>query len=248
MRISASAEDRPSDRRIRFGRLDLLVLLVMMVLAGLGTWQVQRMQWKERLIAHRTAQVEAPPVALPASSEDWRAFDFRTVEATGRFLHGQEQLIGISKHDGRLGRQVLTPLVRHDGRPVLVDRGWVPEDATHPAARRDGQVEGEVGVRGIARFREDDEAGWFTPDARPGEGIWYAYDMAALRRATGLDLLPVVIEADASPNPGGLPVGGRTRVHLENRHLQYVVTWYGLALTLVGVYIAFRFGRTRGDR
>lgn len=241
MRTSTSAEDRPHPGVPRL--LDLAVLIGVLVLAGFGTWQVQRLQWKERLIEHRTAQLEAPPAALPARAEDWTAFDFRKVEVSGRFLHEQEQLMGISKHDGRLGRQVLTPLVRDEGPPVLIDRGWVPEDASHPAARRAGQVAGEVTVRGIARYREDDQAGWFTPGNRPGEAIWYSYDLPALRDATGLDLLPVVVEADDAPNPGGLPVGGRTRVQLPNRHLQYVVTWYGLALTLVGVYIAFRFRR-----
>lgn len=216
---------------------------MVIVLAGFGTWQLQRLQWKERLIAHRSAQLEAPPVALPPASDDWPAFDFRTVEVTGRFLHEHEQLMGIAKHEGRLGRQILTPLVRSDGRPVLVDRGWVPEDATHPAARREGQVAGEVTVSGIARYRQDDEPALFTPANQPADGIWYGYDLDALRDATGLDVLPVVVEADASPNPGGLPVGGRTRIDLPNRHLQYVVTWYGLALTLVAVYIAFRFRR-----
>ena len=242
MRTSIQA-DRRRGRRFRLSPLDLLVLLAVTVLAGFGTWQVQRLQWKERLIEHRAAQLEAPRVALPAQAEDWAAFDFRKVEVTGRFLHEQEQLMGISKHDGRLGRQVLTPLVRDQGPPVLVDRGWVPEDASHPAARREGQVQGEVTIRGIARYRMGDEGGWFTPDNRPGQAIWYSYDLPALRTATGLDLAPVVVEADGTANPGGLPVGGRTRVELPNRHLQYVVTWYGLALTLIAVYIAFRFRR-----
>ena len=244
MRTSSEAERRQAPRAgIRL--LDLLVLLTVLVLAGFGTWQLQRLQWKEGLIAHRTAQLQAPPVALPTELDDWAAYDFRKVEVSGRWLHEQEQLFGISKHDGRLGRQVLTPLVRADGRPVLVDRGWVPEDATHPAARRAGQVKGEVTVSGIARYREDGGAGMFAPANQPDEAIWYTYDLPALRDATGLDLLPVVVEADANANPGDLPVGGRTRVELPNRHLQYVVTWYGLALTLIAVYIAFRLKRTR---
>lgn len=243
MRISTPA-DRPAGRW-RPGALDLAATVVLLVLVGLGTWQWQRLQWKEELIAFRTERLAEPARAVPAGVDDWSALDFVRLEATGRFAHGQEQLMGVSKHDGRLGRQVLTPLLMEDGRALLVDRGWVPEDRTHPAARPDGQPEGDVTVRGIARHREDDAPALFTPDNQPGEAVWYWYDLAALRDATGLDLLPVVLEADGAANPGGLPVGGRTRVELPNRHLQYVVTWYGLALTLIAVYIAFRIKRMR---
>jgi surfeit locus 1 family protein len=219
--------------------LDLLVALGVLLL-GFGTWQVQRLQWKNELIGTRAAQLAAEPVVLPLAAADWRAFDFRRVEITGTFRHDREQLFGIGKYGTALGRQLLTPLVRDDGAAVLVDRGWIPEDRTHPAARREGEVQGEVTIRGIARYRADDRPGWMTPDNQPGQGIWYWYDLPALRRAIGLDLPPVVVEADAAPNPGGLPVGGRTVTTLPNRHLQYAVTWYGLALTLIGVYIAFR--------
>lgn len=245
MRTSAPAEPG------RVGRqrwlLDLAAGLVFVVLVALGTWQWQRLEWKQELIAYREARLAEPPVPLPADSEDWSAFDFRIVEVTGRFVHEQEQLMGVSKHGPELGRQLLTPLLTADGRAVLVDRGWVPEDRTHPAARPESQPEGTVMALGIARYREDDEAAWMTPDNQPERATWYWYDMAALRAATGLDLLPVVVEADASPNPGGLPVGGRTRTELPNRHLQYVVTWYGLALTLAAVYIAFRIKRAKGE-
>ena len=69
--------------------------------------------------------------------------------------------------------------------------------------------------------------------------------MQALAQTVGLELLPVVVEADATPNPGGLPIGGQTRIELPNNHLQYAITWYGLAAALVAVYIAFCF---EGDR
>jgi surfeit locus 1 family protein len=225
--------------------LDLAAGLVFLLLFALGTWQWQRMQWKEELIAYREQRLAEAAVPLPAEVADWSDLDFRKLEVRGTFAHEKEQLMGVSKHRGRLGRQLLTPLLTDDGRAVLVDRGWVPEDQTHPAARPESQPTGSVTIRGIARYRGDDEPAWMTPDNQPDEAVWYWYDMAALRAATGEDLLPVVIEADARPNRGGLPVGGRTRTELPNRHLQYVVTWYGLALALAGVYIAFRVKRAK---
>ena len=213
------------------------------VLLALGTWQVQRLQWKEALIAERAAQFAAPPAALPLDAADWRAWDFRKVVVEGTFRHDLEQTYGLFAIGGRPGHHVLTPLVRQDGSVVLVDRGWVPSDSAHPAARREGLAEGPVEVAGIARYRGDERVAWVTPDNQPQARQWFWYDLDALERALGLDLVPVVVEADATPVPGGLPVGGQTRLELANNHLQYVITWYGLALTLVVVYIAFSVQR-----
>jgi surfeit locus 1 family protein len=207
---------------------------------------MQRLHWKEALIAAREAQLTAPPEALPASAEDWRSWDFRRVSTSGEFRHDLEQLFGTYGVEGQVGHHLLTPLVRADGAAVLVDRGLVPADRAHPAARREGQVPGDVEISGIARYRADGDAGWFTPANQPEAGMWYTYDLPAFERALGLELLPVVVEADATPNPGGLPLGGQTRVELPNNHLQYAVTWYGLAAMLIGVYVAFSLERREG--
>jgi surfeit locus 1 family protein len=214
----------------------------LVVLLGLGTWQVERLRWKEAVIAERTSQLTAEPIALPAA-DDWAAWDFRRVEVAGVFDHDREQLFGASTHQGELGHHVLTPLRRDDGSVVLVDRGWVPAGRAHPAARWEGQVQGPVAVTGIARYRAADQAGWFTPANQPETRMWYRYDLPGFEQALGLTLLPLVIEADDQPNPGGLPIGGLTQVTLTNNHLQYAVTWYGLALTLVAVYVAFSLQR-----
>lgn len=239
---------RPSLRfRPRFWPT-LATLLLLPVLIALGTWQVQRLQWKEGLIAARETALQAAPVTLPVDAPDWSAWEFRPVTVTGTFAHAHEQLFGLQAKGGEPGHHVLTPLVRPDGTAVLVDRGWVPATAAHPAARRQGQREGEVTIQGIARYRASDQAGWFTPDNQPQARQWFWYDLPALRDATGFDLLPVVVEADASPNPGGLPIGGQTQVQLSNRHLGYVITWYGLAVALVGIYIAFSLERSPSRR
>jgi surfeit locus 1 family protein len=220
-------------------------MIALAMLLGLGTWQVERLQWKRALIAERQAQLAAAPQALSAASDAWAEWEFRPAVVEGDFRHDLEQLFGVAAIDGRLGHHVLTPLVRPDGRAVLVDRGWVPADRAHPAARREGQVPGPVRVSGIARYRADDRPGWFTPDNQPDEGLWYWYDLAALERTLGLELLPVVIEADATPNPGGLPIGGQTRIELTNNHLQYAITWYGLAAGLLAIWIGFGLARGR---
>jgi surfeit locus 1 family protein len=223
----------------------IVTLLGLAVLVGLGTWQMERLEWKRALIAERQAQLTAPAEPLPAGAEDWRAWDFRPVVAHGEFRHDLEQLFGVTAIDGRVGHHVLTPVVGQGGAAVLVDRGWVPADRAHPAARREGQLAGPARIAGIARYRGADRPGWFTPDNQPAQGLWYWHDLSALERAIGLELLPVVVEADATPNPGGLPIGGQTRTDLPNDHLQYAITWYGLAAGLLGVWIGFGLARGR---
>jgi surfeit locus 1 family protein len=220
-------------------------LLVLVALVALGTWQVERLAWKRDLIATREAQLAAPAASLPTTADDWQAWDFRPVKVQGEFRHDLEQLFGVAAIDGRVGHHVLTPLVRPGGVAILIDRGWVPADQAHPAARRAGQIEGPVQIAGIARYRGEDRPGWFTPDSRPEQNLWYWYDLPALERALGLQLLPVVVEADATPNPGGLPIGGRTRTELPNNHLQYAITWYGLAAGLLVVWVGFGLARGR---
>ena len=220
----------------------LAALAAFLVLVGLGTWQVERLQWKESLIAERQARLAAPPEPLPSDAEDWRTWEFRRVQMSGAFRHDLEQLFGASAIDGQLGHHVLTPMLRGDGAAVLVDRGWVPADKAHPAARRESQIGGPVEVTGIARYRADGEPGWFTPDNQPQARLWFRYDLPAIEEAIGLELLPVVVEADASGSDG-LPIGGRTRIELPNNHLQYALTWYGLAAVLVAMYLGFGMQR-----
>ncbi len=210
---------------------------------ALGTWQMQRLGWKEALIAEREAGLAMPAADLPLGFDgdaEARAFDFRTVTVTGAFRHDLEQLYGARARANVLGHHILTPLMPENGPAVLVDRGWVPADKVHPASRPEGQLEGPITVRGIARYRAADRPGFFTPDNDPSAGRWYHYDLDAMAAAFGLELSPIVVEADARANPGGLPIGGRTQIRLANNHLHYALTWYGLAIGLIGVYIVFR--------
>lgn len=220
--------------------LPLTVILATLILLGLGTWQMQRLAWKEALIAEREGALAQPAAALPVELDDPKAYDFRKVSVTGVFRHDLEQRFGVEARASVLGHHILTPLVREQGLPIMVDRGWVPADKVHPATRPKGQIEGEVTVSGIARYREDDRAGPFTPENEPAAGQWYSYDLDAMVETLGLELSSVVVEADDAPVPGGLPIGGRTQIRLANNHLQYVITWYGLAAGLIGVYIVFR--------
>lgn len=232
----------------------ILSLLGIAILLGLGFWQLDRLAWKNDLIARVAARTNAPLAELPPESE-WKNVntgrdEYRRVSARGTFRHDQETLVYTvaSEEPGRIagpGFSVLTPLVLPSGAAVIVNRGFVPLDRKDPATRKEGQVQGPVTVTGLLRTPED--AGYFTPANDPARDAWYRRDPAEIARALKIErAAPFTIDADSTPNPGGLPQGGGTRVRFSNNHLQYVVTWFGLAFALAAVFAAFAWQRLRG--
>lgn len=216
---------------------------------GLGTWQVQRRAWKLDLIATTEARVHAAPVPAPGPA-DWPGVGpgdaYRHVTLAGRFLNDRETLVQAVTDYGA-GFWVLTPLRRDDGTLVLVNRGFVPGDRRSPSAREAGQVSGPVRVTGLLRLTEPHGA--FLRSNDPAQDRWYSRDVAAIAAARGLtDVAPYFVDADATPNPGGWPVGGLTVVAFPNNHLVYAITWYGMALMLAGAMVVLLRGGRARDR
>ena len=212
--------------------------LGLLLLLGLGTWQVQRLHWKEGLIAERNAALTAAPVSLPRTLESSRALEFHPVRAEGEFLNGRELDLNAQSQSGAPGFHVITPFRLADGTTVLIDRGFVPTERRAPESRAGGEIAGQTTVTGLLRFPEP--PGWFTPANEPQKNSWFSIDISAMAQAAGVGTaLPFYIDADSSPNPGGWPQGGQTITELPNNHLQYAITWYALAAALVVVYIRF---------
>lgn len=223
--------------------LTLVTLISLAILLALGTWQVQRLAWKEALIARIESRLAAPPaplaeVAAAAASGD--DVEYRPVAASGSFLHDKEQFF-FATHEGQSGWFVYTPLRLDDSGTVFVNRGFVPYDRKAASTRAQGQVAGPVAVSGLARTVPAAKPSWLVPDNQPAENVFYWKDLAAMTANAALDpatVLPIFIDAAKADVPGGYPVGGVTIIDLPNSHLQYAVTWYGLALALAGVYLS----------
>jgi surfeit locus 1 family protein len=225
----------------------LFTIFGLVLLLGLGTWQVQRLHWKEGLIAARAAAVSSAPVALPKTLDEARALEFHRVRAAGRFLNERELHLHATTDAGDAGYHVVTPLALDGGGTVLVDRGFVPERLAAPATRAAANPTGAVVVTGLLRLAPEGKPSWFTPDNRPDRNEWFYVDTAAMAAAAGLaDTPSFYVDADATPNPGGFPLGGQTILDLPNNHLQYAITWYALAGALVIVYILL-LRRRRGE-
>jgi len=231
----------------------LLTLAGLAVLIGLGTWQMSRKAWKEGLLAQIATRAKAEPMTLAEALRRWQEtgnVEYLRVQLSGRFQHDAER--HVFAIDERLGPgfHVYTPLVTPENRLVLVNRGFVPAPLKEATLRPAGQPSGDVTLAGLVR--KPTPRGWFTPASEPQRNMFYWPDypnlLGTAREPHKGEVTPVpfFVDADAEPaNPGGFPKGGVTRLTLPNRHLEYALTWYGLALTLIGVFVASAAGRLR---
>jgi len=203
-----------------------LCLILAAVFAALGVWQVERRAWKLDLIAKVEARTLAVPAPLPAPA-DWNGdHRYRRVRVTGVLMNERETLVQAVTALGP-GWWVMTPM-RTATTTLLVNRGFVPQGRAAAATRRAGLPAGPVAVTGL--LRETEPGGAFLRRNDPMAGRWYSRDVAAIARARSIGVTPpFFLDADATPNPGGWPVGGLTVIAFRNNHLVYALTWFALA-------------------
>ena len=226
----------------------LATLLAGTVLVGLGMWQLRRLAWKEALLARIEARAKAPPQALPPRAQwaalDPDAYEFRHVAATGTYDNAAETLILRASAEGP-GYHVLTPLRVNGWGTVLVDRGFVPEALRDPALRHASEPRGPVAVSGLMRAPEPRNL--FTPTDDLARGQFFTRDPAAIAAYRGLaDAAPFTIDVDpGATSPGGWPKPVVAALNIPNNHLSYALTWFGLAVGLLGVFVAYAWSRLR---
>jgi surfeit locus 1 family protein len=238
----------------------LLVLCALAVLVSLGNWQVRRLAWKEDLIARTSSRPKSEPLdlrktglgAIGETPAFLAANEYRPVLLRGEYDPEGEVRVFTSLAEPRSGPfggpgfWIVTPFAAEpDGSRIYVNRGFVPQDRSYepPAA-------GLTEIEGLIRAPE--QGSWFTPDPDLEKRIFYARDPLRITAATGLagGAIPVSIDLDASGTPAsGLPQAGETMMTFTNNHLQYAITWYGLAAALVAVFVTYVVGRLRqGDK
>lgn len=242
--------------RMRAARLlwpAVLTAAALPILIGLGTWQLQRKVWKEGLIAALETRTKAPPVSIDALLSQPGGGDlnreYSRVVLKGRFLNAYERYLYGLDEDLGPGEHVYTPFETSDGHwLVMVNRGFVTPEKKPPAARPGSQIETETEVVGLVRAGETKP--FFEPANDVAHNQWFYRDIPAMAAgvpmAPGRKLAPFVIEAEAaSTPPGGWPKGGVTRLVLPNRHLEYALTWYGLAIAMLAVFAMFALERLK---
>lgn len=224
-------------------RLTVAVVLAFALLMGLGIWQIERLHWKLALIAQVNSNLAAQPLTPDRALAMGSEAQYRRVALMGHFDNKDEAYVFTTGPGDQAVYHLLTPFRLADGRTLMVDRGYIPLALGDPGVRKAGELDGVQRLVGV--WRTPDAPGPFTPAPDLKKRVWYARDVTAMAKAERIALAaPVIVEADAAPNPGGWPKGGQTVVRFRNQHLQYALTWFALAGGLLIVYLAYH--RTQG--
>jgi surfeit locus 1 family protein len=235
--------------RTRRGILEPTVFAVVgiIILIGLGIWQLDRRIWKENLIQMLTQRLAQAPHDLPPRDR-WSyltaaADEYTRVRFPAEFLDSQEALVYTPGSAFRPdvkgpGYWIFAPARLTGGSIVLINRGFVPMDRKDPASRTAGMSHGSTDIVGVMRWPET--GGLFTPSDEPQNNVWYLRDSTTIAAAKKWDsAAPFYVEQESPVPDGGLPAPGKLTVALPNNHLQYAITWFGLALGLAGVYVVW---------
>jgi len=216
---------------------------MLLVLLGLGTWQVHRLAWKEALLAQVAAAQGAAPVKLPADPGP-----FEKVSVTGRFLPGPAALYGVEVRDlaggSTMGGQLLVPFDA-DGRVILVDRGWVPSTAAITAPTV-AAPPGQVTLVGFVRPAEHPRM--LSPSDDTVGRLFFTLDPERIAAVLGLPRVAPFTFVVLGPKPAGPgPIPTDEFPHPPNNHLYYALTWFGLAGALIVMFAAWAHERLSDD-
>jgi surfeit locus 1 family protein len=223
-------------KRLPIG-LTLATLVSLVILCALGGWQLQRLAWKSLVLAQIEASRSAPLRPLDQVLAEPGSGEFRRVvlDCPGALLDRQLELYALL--DGQAGRRLIAACPTASGS-ILVDQGFVPEGTTD----RPAVASGTIRIEGI--LRSPDQPGRFNP-AAPRNGLWYGRDIEAMARALGAARpAPVFLFASTSTRPGWPALDpAPVPAQITNRHLEYALTWFGLAGALAAIYAAMLWRR-----
>ena len=242
-----SSESRPAIARRPAWVPTLAAFVAVALFVTAGNWQHRRMLEKEAQQRAIAQAATLPPVPLPTRVDDWRPWRYREVIVTGEFDARRQILVDNRVHAGQAGFGVVAPLALDDGRTVLVDRGWTAGGPTRAQLPQVPPAPGRVTLRGRVEIPPADyfELGG---GAAPGGALWQHLDPARFARTTGIDVLPVVVEALDAPAPDGLARDWPMPDAGIEKHVGYMVQWYTFAALAAGLWAWFTFRPRRGTR
>lgn len=235
-------------RRFPIG-LTLVVAVCMTILLGLGGWQLQRLKWKQSLLSHIAALQAAPAQTLPPVLADLAAgkdvgFTRVRVVCPGLSTAPFIQLYGL--REGQAGTRLISACPTGDARypTLLVDRGFVGDTVS---ARPPVDPTNVAPVEVVGILRDPEPASWATPPNDAATNRWFSRDVAAMAAALKAPTAaPIYLMAETSTNPDWAAlVPAPLPAEIPNRHLEYALTWFGLAAALAGVYAAMLFRKVR---
>ena len=235
----------------------IFTLVMVALFVGLGLWQLQRRSEKHALIAMLTERLAAEPEALPSPSQ-WSTLtpakdEFRRVRFTATYVRPDAMVYSsgsaVREDVSGPGTWAFLPAVLPGGETVAVNAGFV-QNTMQDRVQQDRAVAplvtGQpVELTGYLRFPE--QAGWLTPEANIAKRLWFNRDQLAMARAFGWgrggQIATFYIDLERPAPANGIPKPGPLQVHLKDDHLQYAITWFGLAAAVLVAFGVWWRGR-----
>jgi surfeit locus 1 family protein len=223
--------------------LTFLCLVALGILFSLGQWQLNRLDWKKTLIAQVEARLDTPPIPFDeavrrAESGEW--MEYAPVTLTGRANENSAAIV-FGSYEAAAGGYYFVPVLTAANERIYVNEGFIQQHALKEMflPGRSGGSAVET-VRGLFRYRETPSppASWFQTKGKSADGLWFIRDPIAFASEAGANASPYYLDEFAVEGRDW-PKGGTTRIEFSNRHLEYALTWFGLAATLFGVWLAF---------
>ena len=232
--------------------ITILLFIVLIVLVVLGSWQLHRLGWKENLIARVENRINQPPIILPAlhqwTSLEREEYEFRHVFLSGYFDHDKEQYWFTHSLEEGTGVEIITPFIVETGSRekgvVLVNRGFIHMSLKDPQTRPTSQMEGHVELTGYLRW--PGKRYYFDPPDEADNRLWFVRDLEAMAQNINMEVAPFFV------NVTHHAIHSEEMIHrhhshkkFPNRHLEYAITWYGLAFAFMIICIGYYFSRTK---
>jgi surfeit locus 1 family protein len=242
--------------------LGIFTLLILTLLIGLGVWQLQRRTEKHALIAALSERLAAAPEDLPPVAQ-WSALtpaqdEFRRVRFSAIYESRPDAMVyssgsAIRDDISGPGTWAFMPARLPQGESVVVNTGFV-QNTMQDRAQEDRAVTplvtgAPVMLTGYIRFPES--AGALTPSENLAKRLWFARDHRSMAQTLGWaedgrQIAPFYIDLESPVPPSGVPKPGPLSVNLKDDHLQYAITWFGLAAAVMIAFLVWLFGRWRG--
>lgn len=217
----------------------LATLALLPLLLSLGQWQLHRAAAKAALQAELDARAQGPLLAVPTAPVEAETLRFRPLLAQGVFEPERQILLDNQVAQGMAGYHVLTPLhLAHSNLRLLVDRGWVPAPENHSQLPAIATPPGEVILQGLAVVPSRRYFA-LAAEGKAASGwqqVWQNLDLERYQQATGIALQPVVLQLDPASPAGFVRQWPRPDLN-RDRHLAYAWQWFGLAATLLVIWV-----------
>jgi surfeit locus 1 family protein len=209
-------------------------VIALLILLSLSLWQVKRLVWKTNLIEQRVSNFEGKPKNLfdikkPNENE------FKKVFIEGQLLNNLEFFMPALSKNGNNGFHIIVPMEVEKKKLILFDTGWVPLAKKEKNKRLNNLIKEKKIFTAVIRL--PGRKGYFQPDNDNIKNFWFFVEPKLMEETISMKLENRFYLEAVDNGPNGYPLGNQTRIYLRNNHLQYAITWFLIALSLIGVFI-----------